>query len=51
MTTAGHNEDMSDIELIAPALIGLEIPAAAQFVATARLVAASGGADAGSERR
>jgi hypothetical protein len=43
----GHNDEVSDIELIAPALIGLEIPAAAQFVATARLVAASGGADAG----
>ncbi len=38
---------MPDIELIAPALIGLQIPATAQFVATARLVAASGGADAG----
>ena len=43
----GHNEDVSDVELIAPVLIGLEIPATAQFVATVRLVAASGGADAG----
>ena len=43
----GQTVEVPDIELIAPALIGLEIPAAAQFVATARLVAAAGGADAG----
>lgn len=47
MSGSGHTGTVPDAQLSAVGLIRLEIPAHGQYLATARLVATSAGADAG----
>lgn len=47
MTKSGDTGEVPDTELVTPAVIRLDIPSAVQYLATARVVAAAAGADAG----